>query len=368
LINKLFNSLFKGKAVKYKQMALFIALSVLLLCFFLLAVLTEEFFVPSIDILAKKLKLSSDASGATLLAMGSSAPEFFTSLVAVLGLAGAGFEDIGAGAIVGSSIFNILVIVGLAAMYKAVKLQWKVVLRDISFYFITILLLLAVFWDGRVVIAEAFVFLAAFMVYVFSVVKWKGWFDLKDTPIREIPGPPQNIVHVFTHRLMGMLIPDPENRPKYFLVTFFLCILSIGGLSWILVEQIIVMSHVLSINPTFLALTILAAGTSVPDLIGSIVVAKQGRGDMAVSNAIGSNVFDILFGLGFPWMIALAWRGGTIPVSTENLIASVFLLLATTVATLFILIVRNWKIGHKSGWVLISIYIAYCAYIAYSVF
>jgi K+-dependent Na+/Ca+ exchanger-like protein len=348
-------------------MALFIAVVILLLCFYLLAILTEEFFVPAIDILAQRLKLSSDASGATLLAMGSSAPEFFTSLVAVLGLAGAGFEDIGAGAIVGSSIFNILVIVGLTAMYKSVQLQWKSVLRDIVFYMFTILLLLSVFWDGKILIAEGFMFLAAFVVYIFLVINWQKWFNLPDTHIKATPGPAQNKLHVMTHKAMGFIIPDPEERPKLFVVTFFLCIASIGGLSWILVEQIIVMGHVLSISPTFLALTVLAAGTSIPDLIGSVVVAKQGRGDMAVSNAVGSNVFDILFGLGLPWVIALSLKPGSIAVSSENLMASVFLLMATTVATLVLLLARKWKIGHKSGLFLIALYVGYCIYIASTV-
>ena len=73
----------------------------------MLAIVTEDYFVPAIDKIAHKLRLSSDASGATLLAAGSSAPEFFTSLFAVLGLAGA-HADVGAGTIVGSAIFNIL--------------------------------------------------------------------------------------------------------------------------------------------------------------------------------------------------------------------------------------------------------------------
>ena len=60
---------------------------------------------------------------------------------------------------------------------------------------------------------------------------------------------------------------------------------------------------------TIVALTVLAAGTSIPDLLSSVIVAKQGRGDMAVSNAVGSNIFDILFALGFPWLILLTING-----------------------------------------------------------
>ena len=89
-------------------MFVLIAIILLAAAFYLMTVITEEFFVPAIDVLAKKLKLTSDASGATLLALGSSAPEFFTSLIAILGLSGSGHSDIGAGTIVGSAIFNVL--------------------------------------------------------------------------------------------------------------------------------------------------------------------------------------------------------------------------------------------------------------------
>ena len=349
-------------------MHLILSLIILTLSFYVLAILTEEFFVPAIDKLATKLKLSSDASGATLLAMGSSAPEFFTSLFAILGIVGSGQEDIGAGTIVGSAIFNVLVIIGAAATFKAVKLQWKPVLRDLVFYILTILLLLVSFSDGKIVLFEALSFVAMYAIYVVSVVNWRKWFKYD-----EVPPPPEteytnkNKLQNATYKTISLIIPSPSKKPKLYLTTFMLSILAIAGISWLLVEQVIFIADTAGINSTFLALTVLAAGTSIPDLIGSIVVAKQGRGDMAVSNAIGSNVFDILFGLGFPWVLALIFISDSIAVGTANLTASVILLFATVVATLFLLVMRNWKIGHKSGLLLIGMYIAYCVYIALTV-
>jgi K+-dependent Na+/Ca+ exchanger-like protein len=349
-------------------MSIIFALIILLGAFYILAVLTEEFFVPAIDILSKKLKLSSDASGATLLAMGSSAPEFFTSFIAIVALTGSDHADIGAGTIVGSAIFNVLVIVGAAAMFKAVQLQWKPVLRDLAFYIFTILMLLWAFMDGKIVLYEAVSFVAMYVFYVFIVVNWQKWLKYKEAPLPEqAPATTSNKLHRYTHAFIGFVVPDPAKRPKAYIATFVLSILAIAGLSWLLVEQVLMLADILNINATFLALTVLAAGTSVPDLIGSIVVAKQGRGDMAVSNAIGSNIFDVLFCLGFPWLLVLSFRSGEITVGTENLTASVFLLFATVVATLFILVVRNWRIGHKSGLGLIGLYVAYCIYIALTV-
>lgn len=338
------------------------AVLILLAAFYLLAVITENFFVPAIDKIAHKLKLSSDASGATLLAMGSSAPEFFTSLFAILGIAGA-HGDIGAGTIVGSAIFNVLVIVGAAAMFKAVKLQWQPVIRDQAFYIITILLLLFAFWDGQITLIESLIFVLMYIVYVVVVVNWRKILPYKDVELKEDDGQKDlSKVSKAVHKTVGLVIPNPRKKPKLYAITFIMSILAIAGLSWLLVEQVVHIADILNINATFLALTVLAAGTSIPDLIGSIVVAKQGRGDMAVSNAIGSNIFDVLFGLGFPWLVFIIWHGGTVSVGRENLTASVLLLFATVVATLFLLIIRNWRIGHKSGLLLIGLYIAYCAY------
>jgi K+-dependent Na+/Ca+ exchanger-like protein len=350
-------------------MTLVIAIAVLLLAFYLLAVLTEEFFVPAIDRMADKLKLSSDAAGATLLAIGSSAPEFFTSFFAIMGIVGGAHADLGAGTIVGSAIFNVLVIVGAAALFRAVKLQWQPVVRDMVFYIVTILLLLAAFWDGKIVLWEALGFVLMYGVYVFTVVKWRKWLDYKDVQVEvNTEAKTRNTLNKMTHRAISLFIPDPHKKPEWYAATFVLAIVGIAGLSWLLVDQVIAIADVLHINPTFLALTVLAAGTSLPDLIGSVVVAKQGRGDMAVGNAVGSNIFDILFCLGLPWLLVLGLKGeSSIHVSTDNLMASVLLLFATVVATLFLLMARKWRLGRRSGLVLITLYAAYAVYIAFTV-
>ena len=148
-------------------------------------------------------------------------------------------------------------------------------------------------------------------------------------------------------------------KSERYILTFVISILIIAGLSWVLVESAIEISAILKIPEAIVALTVLAIGTSVPDTISSVIVAKQGRGGMAISNAIGSNIFDILFGLGIPWLIVLAINGGTIPVSTENLYSSVVLLFATVFVIFFLFLLRRWHIGNKSGYFLILLYIAY---------
>ncbi len=344
-------------------MDLFFIILITLVLFYLLAIVCDEFFVPAIDVLSEKLKLPSDVAGATLLAAGSSAPELFASIIAIFGLAGAS-ADIGSGTIVGSAIFNILVIIGVSALFKAVVLQWKPVIRDLTFYVLTILLLLFVFQDGSITIIEAGSFIVLYATYIYATLNWKKWFDYEDVKKSEdFEAISPKGFTLIVRRSIGYVIPDVKKKPNQYLATFFLSIIAIAVASYFLVEQLIHAADILSINPTFLALTVLAAGTSLPDLIGSIIVAKQGRGDMAVANAVGSNIFDILFGLGVPWFAYLLINGGNIKVSNENLISSILLLLATVIAIVVLLIIRKWKIGNRSGFLLIALYVAYVIYI-----
>ncbi len=345
---------------------LLVYIFVLVISFYLLAVICEDFFVSSLDIISNKLKLSSDVAGATLMAVGSSAPELFTALFAVL--RPGDHADIGAGTIVGSAIFNILVIIGASSAFRKAKLTWQPVIRDLLFYIVTIILLLASFWDGQIVLAEALTFLGMYVIYIIAVTQWKKILPYSDVdPIELIESETKrNKLAIASKQLLGLIIPDPIKKPKLFLVTFFLSILGLAGLSFLLVEAAVGIGDILHINPTLIALTVLAAGTSIPDLLSSIIVAKQGRGDMAVSNAVGSNIFDILFGLSVPWLIVLTMKGGVIKVGTDNLIGSVFLLFATVVAILFILITRKWTIGKYAGFFLIGLYVLYIIYTAFS--
>ncbi len=345
---------------------IFIYILVLIVAFYLLAVICEDFFVSSLDIISAKLKLPSDVAGATFMAVGSSAPELFTALFAVL--KAGDHADVGAGTIVGSAIFNILVIIGAAATFRQAKLTWQPVIRDMLFYIFTIILLLISFWDGQITIGESLSFLGMYGFYIFAVTQWKKILPYKDADAIEVleTGLKKNKLSKLSKQLLSSIIPDPQTKPHLYLVTFGVSILGLAGLSYVLVESAVGIGTILNINPTLIALTVLAAGTSIPDLLSSIVVAKQGRGDMAVSNAVGSNIFDILFGLGLPWIIVLSLKGETVKVGTDNLLSSVFLLFATVVAILFILITRKWTIGRHAGFGLIGLYILYVLYMAFS--
>lgn len=347
-------------------MTLLIYILIMLASFYLLAVVCDRYFVYSLDQISEKLKMNSDMAGATLMAIGSSAPELFVSFIALFQ---PGNEAIGAGTIVGSAIFNVLVIIGATALVKEAFIAWQPIIRDVIFYSLSIILLIYSFWDGHITFIESILFLSLYLVYILAVLKWRKILPYKE----EVKEPEEVLIEGLGaeekkksllykalnkfHLLLDFIFPKKE---RYWL-SFFVSILFIAGLSWVLVESAVIAAEILRIPAVIIGLTILAAGTSIPDLISSVIVAKQKRGGMAISNALGSNIFDILIGLGLPWAI-FTIGGKVVPVVTENLNNSIILLFATVIAVLTFLIAKKWRIGRFAGISLITIYLLYLAW------
>ncbi|KAI6649702.1 hypothetical protein LOD99_6492 [Oopsacas minuta] len=138
-----------------------------------LALVCDDYFVPSLEALSNMLNLSEDVAGATLMAAGSSAPELFTSLAAT-GVT----SDVGIGTIVGSAVFNILIIISLSALFSgqkfAMQLDWRPFARDCIFYGFSIIIFISFSWDGLFTIYEAILMLSLYMSYIalMFVNKW----------------------------------------------------------------------------------------------------------------------------------------------------------------------------------------------------
>lgn len=330
---------------------------ILLACFILLARIVDLFFISSLDKISNDLKLSSDAAGATLMAVGSSAPELFVALFSVL--KPGEHQVIGIGSIVGSAIFNLLVIVGAAAIIKNAKLTWQPMIRDLSFYTISVLLLVWFIWDGKFTTTEAAILLLVYTIYVIAVIYWRKLLPYSDMEYTEDVVDPHGEQTKITKPIDNLLRFIFPAKKKYYL-TFTVSILIIAGLSYGLVEVAIHLAHVLNIPEAIIALTVLAIGTSIPDLFSSIIVARQGRGDMAVSNAIGSNIFDILVGLGLPFIIVMLISGETIEAG-GNLQSSSAILFISVVLLFILLLVSKWKVGKLTGIILLGLYLFYLA-------
>lgn len=331
----------------------------LIVLFYLLARISDRYFLGSLEKISERYDLSSDMAGATLMAIGSSAPELFVSLAAVF--RPGDHAVVGVGTIVGSALFNILVIVGVSASVKKAFVSWQPIVRDAVFYAISILLLLCFFVDGKITLNESLIMLGTYVLYVFAIVYWRRFFPYEDDATDFVEDGFDEKEHFWTKMdfkvdcLIAYIFPK---RTKYYSV-FWVSVFYFGGISWLLVESAIEIAHILQVPEVIIALTVLAIGTSVPDLVSSYLVAKKGKGGMAISNAVGSNTFDILVGLGLPFVVVLAFSDNGIHVSTEGLYVSTLLLLATIPAMIFILFIRNWEMDFYTGYFLIGLYIIY---------
>ncbi|KAF7244671.1 Sodium/potassium/calcium exchanger 2 [Varanus komodoensis] len=132
--------------------------------FVALAIVCDEFFVPSLTVITEKLEISDDVAGATFMAAGGSAPELFTSLIGVF----ISHSNVGIGTIVGSAVFNILFVIGMCALFskEILNLTWWPLFRDVSFYIMDLILLIIFFLDNFIMWWESLTLLSAYIVYV----------------------------------------------------------------------------------------------------------------------------------------------------------------------------------------------------------
>uniref|UniRef100_A0A671U0Q4 Solute carrier family 24 member 4 n=1 Tax=Sparus aurata TaxID=8175 RepID=A0A671U0Q4_SPAAU len=160
---------------------------------------------------------------------------------------------------------------------------------------------------------------------------------------------------------------------KFFMASFILSTVWIAVFSYFMVWMVTIIGYTLGIPDVIMGITFLAAGTSVPDCIASLIVARQGLGDMAVSNTIGSNVFDILVGLGVPWALQTMCvdYGSVVMINSRGLLYSVVLLLGSVALTVLGIHLNKWRLDLKLGLyvlVLYAIFLCFSVMIEYNVF
>ena len=376
-----------------------------------LALVCDGYFVPSLEKITDKLHIHSDVAGATFMAAGSSAPELFTSVIGVFITKG----DIGLGTVVGSAVFNMLFIVGACGLFAGSTLRlsrWPL-LRDSFCYLASIAALIATLYDRKVQWYEALVLICMYLVYVSIMYfnqalervfeKVTGFYNIapdieqsakqerksliKDNDrgqvteedqevriIKQNDDSPFSVPQGLISRTLWLIelpmtclfyvtIPDCRKSrwEKWYLVSFFISVFWIAILSYVLVWMVSIIGFTLGISDVIMGLTFMAAGTSVPDGISSLIVARQGDGDMAVSNTIGSNVFDILLCLGLPWLLktTVVDLGGYVDVLSGSVSYTALSLFGTVFVTLFCIAWKKWRLDKCLGIVFLLLYIAF---------
>lgn len=334
----------------------------LALSFGALHYISENYFIESLDHLSKKLRMSSDMAGSTLMAAGSSAPELAVALFAIF--MGGNHEAIGVGTIVGSALFNILAITGVVMLArKTSKLQWQPILRDIIFYILAVIMLGYIFSQGKVDMVAGIVLVLLYVFYIAIVYFWKRILPYEDKEVEIIAKAEKHL-----ERKSGIFAGIKTFNVALLKYQFFAFIISIGlitAFSWLLVRSAIGISEALRVPELLIGLTIVAIGTSVPDMISSWIVARQGRPGMAINNAIGSNTFDILIGLGLPFLLYVIVKGEGFAVVGDDLLYSVAILLGSATIIFLFFVLSKWKTSKVMGIVLIILYVLYLGHIIY---
>lgn len=299
-------------------------LLVILACFVVLD-LGANYLVEGLGAISQRFKISEAVLGASIAAMGSSAPEFGSSTFSVV----LGEPTIGLGTIIGSAIFNVTVIIGAAALFGKYKFESRVFYRDGLFYLFTVGVTILAVIDGKLTSFEAISWVVIFFAYL-------GW--LIHDARRGKPVPKESFKPMSSRRAVVLII---------------LSLLVIGVSARFLVSSVISITSKVGVSKTIFSLVIVAVGTSIPDLLTSLQAARKKMGSLAVSNALGSNVFDVLICLGLP----LSFIPKPEAIVGPMFVSVLFLLLSLVVA---LFVIRwKWSVTRKEAALLFGTYGAY---------
>lgn len=266
-----------------------------------------NYFSMASSIVGEKLHLSPSVKGATLDAISSSLPELFIALFSVLA-----FDEfvVGVGTIAGSALFNLLLIPAFAVLVagKSFEFSKEVMHRDVYFHF-----------ASKLVLVVLVIFFVRWNVLIACILlAFYGWY------LYSLRGD--------TH---------PASKHDYRLPNWSLSravsigsimLLFVAGASYLLTEQALVLAKYFGVSPLLIAFTVVAVTTSLPDMVVSLVNAHRGRFDDSLSNALGSNTFNIFVGLGLPLFIVTLVQGPVLMDFGHHMLM-VYMLIVTIIAS-----------------------------------
>lgn len=297
-----------------------------------------EMLVRGASRIASSLGISPLVVGLTVVALGTSSPE----LAVGLGAAWVGQADIAVGNVVGSNIFNVLFILGLSALVVPLSVAQQLVRFDVPLLIVCSLLLALLVTDGFIGRADGVLLFGGVIAYS-SFLVWQARKERDPQVIAEYAG------------------AYPSSAAKLWLVNLLLVgiglLLLVLGADW-LVDAAVIFARYFGVSELVIGLTVVAAGTSLPEVAASVVAAVRGERDIAVGNAIGSSIYNILLVLGATALIAPG--GIAVAQSVQNFDLPV--MIAASVACLPILF-TGYRIDRWEGAVFLAYYIGYTAYV-----
>lgn len=280
--------------------------------------------------LARRMNIPQIVIGLTIVAMGTSMPEFCVSFVSAL----KGTPDLAVGNIVGSNVFNSLFIVGCAALVAPMTILHSTVRRDIPFALVSSVILLMMCLDSTISRLDAailFLFFVVFMVITVRGARQGG--DAEEA--QQAEEKPKSPAWAAAMIVVGLA-------------------LLIGG-SNVFVDNASALASSLGVSDAVIGLTIVACGTSLPELATSVVSARRGQSGIAIGNVLGSNVFNILMILGITGIIQPMQISGITSVDLSMLVASMILL--------WLFSYTKYTLSRWEGAVLVAVFLGYISWL-----
>lgn len=309
---------------------------VLLIIGFAMLIKGADLFVDGAAGVADRFGIPQIIIGLTIVAFGTSAPEAAVSITSAL----KGSAELAVGNVLGSNILNVLLILGLTAVIRPIKMQAQTYKYELPFVmFSTVLVAVLGYVGGSINLFDGiilWVFMILFLVYLFRSAK-KGKTDLVEMPDEDGEG--------------------AKPKPVWLLILFII----LGGAMIVLgsnftVDSASFIAKKFGMTDRLIGLTIVAFGTSLPELVTSVIAARKGNSDIAIGNIVGSNIFNILFILGTTALIT------NIPYAMNfNFDAAIAL---AALVILFVLVSNKEKtLKRWGGALMLASYAAYFAYI-----
>lgn len=303
---------------------------------FVLLVKGADYFVDGSSSLAKRFRIPSVVIGLTIVAFGTSAPELATSLSAAM----KGSNDIAVGNVVGSNIFNTLIVLGASAAITPIAVSRGVIERDFPLSIFAAVLLAVLSLDtvlfgkeqmeiGRF---DGLILLVCFAAFLYLTVR-QGLKGRAENEEEEIEALPLWKSLLFIALGLGAIVL---------------------GAAWA-VDGAKAIAKVAGMSDALIGLTIVAFGTSLPELVTSVVAARKGESDIAVGNVVGSNIFNIFLILGA--------SGTILPMTMDDSYVFDMIVLSLVMILSYIPIARTKKVSRSFGIIMIVAYVAYTAYL-----
>lgn len=300
---------------------------VLLLVGFVFLIKGSDFFVDGSSSIASLLKIPTIIVGLTIVAFGTSAPEAAVSITSSI----TGNNAMAVSNVFGSNLFNMMMIIGIAALLSDLLMEKNVLNKDLPFLVaITVLLSIFILLGWNISSIEGIILLLILIGYIAYLVHTAR----KDSHAKDVEKPKLSLPKSIAFIIIG------------------LAGIIIGG--DLVVDSASAIAMALGMSETLVGLTIVAIGTSLPELVTSITALKKGENQLVIGNVIGSNIFNILFVLGASSAIS------EIPLDSSLLIDVIFMIFIT--ALCFIFSKTQEKYDKKEGIILIALFIAYMAF------